>query len=73
MIFNLGVKRISKVPASVLKAGKERKVVEEVPVEEVIEKIQSVKLNDIVDIANAIFIKDKMTLVSLGKINQEKK
>jgi len=36
MIFNLGVKRISKVPASVLKAGKERKVVEEVPVEEVI-------------------------------------
>jgi predicted Zn-dependent peptidase len=42
----------------------------EVSVEEVIEKIQTVTLDDIITLANDIFVQDRITLVSLGKIDQ---
>jgi predicted Zn-dependent peptidase len=43
----------------------------EVSVDEVIEKIQAVNFDNIVDLANKIFIDEKLTLVSLGRISQE--
>jgi predicted Zn-dependent peptidase len=42
----------------------------EVSVEEVIEKIQAVSQDDIITLANDIFVQDRITLVSLGKIDQ---
>ena len=42
----------------------------EVSVEEVLEKIQAVSLEDIIALANDIFISDQLTLVCLGKMDQ---
>jgi predicted Zn-dependent peptidase len=42
----------------------------EITVEEVMEKLQAVSLDDIVALANDIFIEDKLTFVSLGRIDQ---
>ncbi|HVN72877.1 MAG TPA: pitrilysin family protein [Desulfomonilia bacterium] len=42
----------------------------EVTVEEVMEKLHAVTLEDVVDLANDIFIEDKLTFVSLGRIDQ---
>jgi predicted Zn-dependent peptidase len=42
----------------------------EVTVEEVVEKLQAVCLEDIVSLANDIFVEDKITFVSLGRIEQ---
>jgi predicted Zn-dependent peptidase len=43
----------------------------EVTVEEVVEKLQAVCLEDIVSLANDIFVEDKITFVSLGRIEQD--
>jgi predicted Zn-dependent peptidase len=43
----------------------------EVSVDEVIEKVQAVGFDDLVDLANKVFIDEKLTLVSLGRISQE--
>jgi predicted Zn-dependent peptidase len=43
----------------------------EVTVDEVIGKIQQVSLDDIVKLANDIFANEKLTFVSLGRINQD--
>jgi len=43
----------------------------EVSVEEVLEKIQAVSLDQIISLANDIFIPEKMTLVSLGKMEEQ--
>jgi len=36
----------------------------------VMEKLHAVTLEDVVDLANDIFIEDKLTFVSLGRIDQ---
>lgn len=43
----------------------------EVTMEEVIEKIQSVRMDDIVALAQEIFVEENLTLVSLGRIREE--
>ncbi|HHO74817.1 MAG TPA: insulinase family protein [Deltaproteobacteria bacterium] len=43
----------------------------EVSVEEVIQKIQAVSLDDIIALANDIFTRERLTLVSLGKMDQQ--
>jgi len=43
----------------------------EVMVEEVIGKINAVSIDDIVELANDIFVNDKLTFVSLGRISQD--
>jgi predicted Zn-dependent peptidase len=43
----------------------------EVTVEEVVERLQAVCLDDIVSLANDIFVEDKITFVSLGRIEQD--
>ena len=43
----------------------------EVSVEEVVERLQAVCLDDIVSLANEIFVEDKLTFVSLGRIEQD--
>lgn len=42
----------------------------EVSVDEVVEKIQAVNLDDLIALANDIFLPDQMTLVCLGKVDQ---
>lgn len=42
----------------------------EVTVEEVVEKLQAVSLDDIILLANDIFMEEKLTFVSLGKIEE---
>ena len=42
----------------------------EVSVEEVLEKIQAVNLDDMIALANDIFLTDQLTLVCLGKMDQ---
>jgi predicted Zn-dependent peptidase len=39
-------------------------------VEEVLEKIQAVSLDDMIALANDIFLTDQLTLVCLGKMDQ---
>lgn len=43
----------------------------EVSVDEVLKKVQSVGFDDIVDLANRIFMDEKLTLVSLGRISRD--
>jgi len=43
----------------------------EVSVDEVLEKIQAVSLEDIISLANDIFVPDQLTLVCLGKMKQD--
>lgn len=43
----------------------------EVTVEEVIEKIRAVSLDEIVELANEIFVNEKLTCVTLGRIRQD--
>jgi len=40
-----------------------------VPIDEVIEKINSVRAQDLVELAGEIFVEDNMTLVALGKVD----
>ncbi|MEA3223623.1 MAG: pitrilysin family protein [Thermodesulfobacteriota bacterium] len=40
----------------------------DVPIDEVIEKINSVRAQDLVELAEEIFVEDNMTLVALGKV-----
>lgn len=41
----------------------------DVPIDEVIEKINSVRAQDLVELAGEIFVEDNMTLVALGKVD----
>ncbi|HOO44761.1 MAG TPA: pitrilysin family protein [Deltaproteobacteria bacterium] len=43
----------------------------EVSVEEVLEKIQAVSLDQIIGLANEIFVPERLTLVSLGKMEEQ--
>ncbi|MBN2298777.1 MAG: insulinase family protein, partial [Deltaproteobacteria bacterium] len=43
----------------------------EVSVEEVLEKIQAVSIDDIICLANDIFTRENLTLVSLGKMDEQ--
>ena len=39
--------------------------------DEVIEKIQAVRMDDVVALAGEIFLEENLTLVSLGRIREE--
>jgi len=67
---NLLLSRESSVNRMSSMAKNEMYYKRDVPVEEVIGKIQAVTLDDITALARDIFIKDRLTMVSLGKIDQ---